>query len=96
MLPITIRYSEKSDGMEKIPSILPNWEEQSPQREIMGKGFHSGAATLSVGTLWPDQPGRQPSLRGVELDSFWLGSSWLLQAQSPEHQQGLTSRGSHD
>lgn len=41
--------------MEKIPRVLPNWEEWSPKMEIMGKEFHSGGATLSVGTLQPDR-----------------------------------------
>lgn len=72
MLAITVQYSEKSDGVEKIPRVLPNWEEWSPQMEIMGKGFHSGAASLSVGSLWLGQPGTEPTLRSVELESSWL------------------------
>lgn len=69
MLAITVQYSEKRDGMEKTPRVPSNWEEWKPQMEIMGKGFHSGAATSSVGTLWLDQsPGREATLRSVELE----------------------------
>ena len=44
--------------MEKIPRVLPNWEEWSSKMEIMGKGFHFGRATVSMGILKLDQPGR--------------------------------------
>ena len=44
--------------MQKIPRVLPDWEEQSSKMEIMGKGLHFGGATLSMGILKLDQPGR--------------------------------------
>lgn len=83
---MTIQYGEKSDEMEKIPRVLPNWEEWSPKMEIMGKEFHSGGATLSVGTLQPDR----------SWTPYGGGSSWLPQAQSAEQQQDKPSwKGRH-
>ena len=65
-----------------------------------GKGFHTSGATLSIGTLQPDQPGR------AHLEWSWTPSGWgssgILQAQNTEHQQALTNqdvsswRGSHN